>query len=73
MSDYVTGMTIVGANGKECDYRFPSDNPEHDNALKVINQAMTHKTHMAFSNYYNQSNLHLLRNFVKFSIHMAVL
>ncbi|XP_028399847.1 uncharacterized protein LOC114523183 [Dendronephthya gigantea] len=34
VSDYVTGMSIVGANGKESEYTFPSGNPDHDNALK---------------------------------------
>ncbi|XP_028399849.1 uncharacterized protein LOC114523184 [Dendronephthya gigantea] len=34
VSDYVTGMSIVGANGKESHYTFPSGNPDHDNALK---------------------------------------
>ena len=35
VSDYVKGMTIVGADGNETKYEFPSKNPDLDNALKV--------------------------------------
>ncbi|CAB4018459.1 FAD linked oxidase domain-containing [Paramuricea clavata] len=34
VSDYVKGMSIVGANGEEAVYTFPSDDQDNDNALK---------------------------------------
>ena len=43
VSDYVKGMSIVGADGIETNYTFPSDDQDNDNALKVIRN---HKFHV---------------------------